>query len=75
MHYVGESFWGMHFFWWLFWVVAIMLLFSPITPISNGRRWQTPIEVLQRRYAAGEISTAEYEERKAKLDRDTKPVK
>lgn len=75
MHYVGESFWGMHFFWWLFWVVAIMLLFSPITPISTGRRRQTPLEVLQRRYASGEVSTAEYEERKAKLDRDSKPVK
>lgn len=75
MHYVGESYWGMHFFWWLFWVVAIMLLFSPITPISTGRRRQTPLEVLQRRYASGEVSTAEYEERKAKLDRDTKPIK
>lgn len=75
MHYVGESFWGMHFFWWLFWVVAIMLLFSPITPISTGRRRQTPLELLQRRYAAGEVTTAEYEERKTKLDRDTKPVK
>lgn len=75
MHYVGESFWGMHFFWWLFWVVAIVLMFSPITPISTGRRRQTPLEVLQRRYASGEVSTAEYEERKAKLDLDTKPVK
>lgn len=75
MHFVGESFWGMHFFWWLFWVVVIMLLFSPITPISTGRRRQTPLEVLQRRYAAGEVSTTEYEERKTKLDRDTKPVK
>jgi putative membrane protein len=67
MHYVGESYWGMHFFWWLFWVLAIMLLFSPITPISTGRRHQTPLEILQRRYAAGEVSTTEYEERKAKL--------
>jgi putative membrane protein len=56
-------------------VLAIMLLFSPITPISAGRRRQTPLEILQRRYAAGEVSTTEYEERKAKLDRDAKPVK
>ena len=75
MHYVGESFWGMHFFWWLFWIAAIVLLFSPITPISHGRRRQTPLEVLQRRYAAGEVSTTEYEERKANLERDNKPVK
>ena len=31
---------------------------------------ETPFEVLQRRYAAGEISTAEYDERKEKLTRD-----
>ena len=75
MHYVGESFWGMHFFWWFFWVVMLVMLFTPITPISVGRRRNTPLEILQRRYAAGEISTEEYEKRKAKLELDTKPVK
>ena len=75
MDYVGGHFWGMHFFWWLFWVAAIMLLFSPITPVSRGRRRETPLEVLQRRYAAGEVSTQEYEERKTALERDTKSAK
>ena len=72
MDYVGGHFWGMHFFWWLFWVAAIMLLFSPITPVSRGRSRETPLEVLQRRYATGEVSTPEYEERKTALERDTK---
>ena len=75
MHYVGESFWGMHFFWWFFWVVMLVMLFTPIAPISVGRRRNTPLEILQRRYAAGEISKQEYEERKATLERDTKTVK
>ena len=73
MDHIGGSFWGMHFFWWLFWVAAIMLLFSPITPVSPARRRETPLQVLQRRYATGEVSTVEYEERKAILERDTKP--
>ena len=75
MHYVSDSFWGMHFFWWMFWIATIVLLFSPITPVSPGRRRQTPLEVLQRRYAAGEVATADYEERKANLERHTKPRK
>ena len=67
MHYGEWGFWGMHIFWWLFWVAVIVVLFLPITPVSRGRRRETPLEVLQRRYAAGEVSTEEYEERKAKL--------
>lgn len=69
MHYGEWGFWGMHVFWWLFWIAVIVVLFSPLTPVSRGRRRETPLEVLQRRYAAGEISTEEYEERKAKLIR------
>jgi putative membrane protein len=75
MHYIGQSLWGMHVFWWLFWIVAIVVLFSPITPVPRVRRRETPLEILQRRYAAGEIATAEYEERKAKLESDTKLTK
>lgn len=67
MHYGEWGFWGMHVFWWLFWVAVIVVLFLPLTPVSRGRRRETPLEVLQRRYAAGEISTEEYEERKSKL--------
>lgn len=67
MHYGEWGFWGMHIFWWLFWIALVVVLFLPITPVSRGRRRETPLEVLQRRYAAGEISTEEYEERKAKL--------
>ena len=34
----------------------------------------TPLSVLQRRYATGEISAAEYEQRKAVLERDKRSV-
>lgn len=75
MHYGEWGLWGMHFFWWLFWIVIIAVLFFPVTPVSRGRRREAPLETLQRRYATGEINTAEYEERKAKLERDAKLAK
>jgi putative membrane protein len=38
---------------------------------SRPSRRETPLEALERRYAEGEISTEEYEERKRKLTEDT----
>jgi putative membrane protein len=34
------------------------------------RQMQSPMQLLQRRYAAGEITSEEYEERRTKLQRD-----
>jgi putative membrane protein len=37
---------------------------------SSYRQMQSPLQLLQRRYAAGEIPSEEYEERRVKLQRD-----
>lgn len=75
MHVVeGGWFWGMHLFWWLFWVALIAVFFSLLTPVPRKRVRETPLQILQRRYAAGEISTQEYEERKKRLEQDAPPT-
>lgn len=63
-------YWGMHLFWWIFWIVMIVLLFSSTTPVPKSRARTGPMEVLQRRFAAGEIGKEDYEERRAILLRD-----
>lgn len=74
MHFIdGGWFWGMHLFWWLFWFLIIATFFSLLTPVPRRKLRETPLQVLQRRYATGEISTEEYEERKQRLDRDAPP--
>jgi putative membrane protein len=75
MFHDGWSLWGMHFFWWLFWIVVIAALFSLFTPVPRRRQRGAPLELLQRRYAAGEINEKEYEERKRTLERDAHLVK
>ncbi|HKO89242.1 MAG TPA: SHOCT domain-containing protein [Burkholderiales bacterium] len=63
-------YWGMHFFWWIFWVGMLVVLFSLAPPVPKSRMRTRPMEILQRRYAAGEIGAEEYEERRATLLRD-----
>ena len=68
---------GMHWFWWLFWILVIVATWwafsrrptaEPTPPTASSA--ETPLDRLQRRYADGEITTEEYEERKAVLLRD-----
>jgi putative membrane protein len=68
---------GMHWFWWLFWIAAIVAVWwtftrrppAPSEPTATNPH-EPPLDRLQRRYADGEIATEEYEERKAVLLRD-----
>ena len=49
-----------------------ILFFSFMMPVTRSRYrdMQSPLQLLKRRYAAGEISGVEYEERRATLLRD-----
>ena len=66
--------WGMHWGWWFFWILivlgALWLLARTREPSSPPPSHETPLDLLQRRYAAGEMSTEDYEERKARLENE-----
>lgn len=62
---------GMHISWWVFWILLIILFFAFLEaePKQKAkRRRENPLDILKRRYAAGEITTEEYEERKGRLE-------
>ena len=78
MFWYQWSFFGMHFFWWMIWVFFIVSLFSWAPPISRRtlRLYrEDPLGILQRRYAAGEITEEEYERRKSHIERDLRDLK
>jgi putative membrane protein len=78
MYWDQWGFFGMHYFWWMFWFVMIIVLFGWMVPVprKTARLYrEDPLGILKRRYAAGEITTAEYEERKAHLDADLPKAK
>jgi len=63
--YEGYHFWGMHLVWWFVWAVALFSIFGWYEPIPKKKlKRDAPLEILKRRFASGEISKEEYEERK-----------
>ena len=69
--YWGYHYWGMHLFWWLFWLAIVAVLLATGWPRSRivtrdaGR--DAALDALRMRYAAGEIDEEEYQERLAVL--------
>tara|TARA_R110000868_G_scaffold308922_1_gene570344 strand:- start:758 stop:970 length:213 start_codon:yes stop_codon:yes gene_type:complete len=69
MHfYEGYHFGGMHLFWWFMWVLIIFWVFVIPDDIPGQRKKNTPVDILKKRLAAGEIDSQEFEERKKILN-------
>ncbi len=67
---------GAHFVWWIVWIggLAMILFFGWRRRADRpGGSRESPLEILRRRLASGEITPDEYESRKALLDRDAGP--
>jgi putative membrane protein len=58
-------FWGMHMMWWLFWLIVLFWLFiTPYDlPMRRGKK-ETPLDILKRRFAEGQIAADEYDKNK-----------
>jgi putative membrane protein len=68
----NNNFWGMNFIWWFIWMVMIFWIFAiPYDIPGQRKRKDSPLDILQKRYASGEISKDEYQERKATLIADS----
>ena len=72
LHATGWSFLGMHLVWWAFWIVLIVTVSTTFTPVpkSQMKSGERALDILRRRFAAGELSSQEFERRKAVLERD-----
>jgi len=69
--YDGHHFWGMHSFWWIFWL--ILILWAIKTSRKNSCQQTndgTPLDILKKRFAKGEITKEEYEDIKKTLNND-----
>lgn len=69
--YYTYSFWGMHLIWWFLWMILLVWIFATPYDIPGQRkRKDTPLDILKKRFAAGEITTEEFQEKKKLLESD-----
>lgn len=65
----GYHYWGMHLFWWIFWIALLFFIF--FTPAGKKKSSKSSLlHTLRRTYAEGKISTQEFEERKRILENE-----
>ncbi len=69
-HMYNRNFWGMHFFWWVIWIILLIWIFVTPWDIPGQRKKDTPLEILKKRFASGELTKEEFEERKKILEQN-----
>lgn len=68
MNYDSYHFLGMHLFWWIFWGIVTFWIFAlPFAIPGQRKRNFTPLEILQKRFAAGQITKQQFEEDRESL--------
>ena len=68
MYYNDYNYLGMNLIWWLIWIVLLFWIFATPYNIPGQRmKKDSPLDILKKRFASGEINTVEYEEMKKTL--------
>ena len=71
MYYDGYHFGGMHLIWWFIWMSLLFWIFAtPYYVPGKQKKRGSALDILKKRFAAGEITAEEYQERKKILDKD-----
>ena len=68
-------FWGMHFLWWAFWIIAMVSVFGFNVPERTRVNSLDPLMILKRRRAKGEISDDEYKSIQASFLQNEQTIK
>ncbi len=67
--YNGYYFGGMHFIWWFLWMgLLFWIFFIPYSIPGERRKKDSPLDILKKRFASGEITKDQYLENKKILE-------
>jgi putative membrane protein len=66
------SYWGMNIIWWFIWSGVVFWIFAiPYDIPGQRKRKDSPLDILRKRFASGQINTEEYNQKKKILERDS----
>jgi putative membrane protein len=69
--FYDQYYWGMHFFWWFAWIMLLIWIFAvPYDIPGQRKRKDSALDILQKRFAAGEITTDDYNHKREILEND-----
>lgn len=69
MNYDNYHFVGMHLIWWFVWIVLLFWIFAiPYSIPGQKAKKDSPLDVLKKRFASGQINSEEYQEIKKTLE-------
>lgn len=67
--YGDYHFWGMHAIWWSFWIFILFWIFAiPYNIPGQRSKKESPLDILKKRLASGEIDSEEYLQKKKILE-------
>jgi len=71
MFYNGYHFFGMHLAWWFIWIMLLIWIFALPYDIPYQRKKEdSPLDILQKRFASGLLTNEDYLEKKKILEND-----
>jgi putative membrane protein len=66
----GGGMWFGGGFMWIFWILLIVIVIWVINNTTRGtKKEDSPLDILKKRYARGEIDEQEYESRRKELEK------
>jgi len=69
--YYNNYYGGMNLIWWLLWMFLLFWIFvTPYDVPGQRKKKDSALDILQQRYAMGQMTTEEYKERKKILEND-----
>jgi putative membrane protein len=69
MFYEGYHIGGMHLVWWIVWIILLFWIFAAPYPIPGQRKFRlNALEILQKRFAEGQINKEEFRASKKLLE-------